>query len=79
MSSGELLLTLLVALLVFGPQKLPMLAQDLGRLFAKYQKLKSQLSCIQEASQHLHTHEEQALAADKQYALLSEAEEHHNH
>ncbi len=35
MSAGELLLTLLVALFVFGPSKLPMLAHHLGKLFAK--------------------------------------------
>lgn len=36
MSTGQLLLTLLVALLVFGPDKLPMLARHLGRIFVKF-------------------------------------------
>lgn len=32
MSSGELFIILIVALLVFGPDKLPMLAEHLGKL-----------------------------------------------
>ena len=32
MSGGELLIILIVALLVFGPDKLPMLAEHLGKL-----------------------------------------------
>ena len=40
MSSGELFLTLLVALLVFGPSKLPMLASHLGQLVKVINRLK---------------------------------------
>lgn len=36
MSLSELLLTAIVALIVFGPKKLPMLAHHLGRLMVKY-------------------------------------------
>ncbi|WP_165474888.1 twin-arginine translocase TatA/TatE family subunit [Legionella sp. PL877] len=40
--SGELLLTLFVAIVVFGPNKLPMLAEHLGKLFRQFNKLKQQ-------------------------------------
>lgn len=40
MSSGELLLTFIVALAVFGPSKLPMLATHLGQLLQKLNQLK---------------------------------------
>jgi len=42
MSLAELLIILVVALVVFGPDKLPMLAETLGRLVGKLQKLKEQ-------------------------------------
>lgn len=42
MSTGQLLLTLLIALLVFGPSKLPMLAQHLGQLIARLDNYKQQ-------------------------------------
>lgn len=48
MSSGELLLTLLIALLVFGPTKLPMLANHLGQLFQKLHRVRQQLSQLWE-------------------------------
>lgn len=40
MSSGELLLTFIVAVIVFGPSKLPMLATHLGMLMRKINQLK---------------------------------------
>lgn len=40
MSSGELLLTVIVAFVVFGPSKLPMLAADLGLLIRKMNQIK---------------------------------------
>ncbi|MDP3705339.1 MAG: twin-arginine translocase TatA/TatE family subunit [Legionellaceae bacterium] len=43
MSMGQLILTMLVALLVFGPTKLPMLARHLGRVFAKFNYYKQQV------------------------------------
>lgn len=42
MSSSELFLTLLVALVVFGPSKLPMLAEHLGKLLRHLNQLKQQ-------------------------------------
>ncbi|QRN02456.1 preprotein translocase subunit TatB [Legionella sp. MW5194] len=44
MTSGELLLTLIIALLVFGPNKLPMLAMHLGKLFRFLNRFKIQLN-----------------------------------
>ncbi len=44
MSSSELLLTFFVALLVFGPKKLPMLAEDLGKLFRHLMHFKQQIT-----------------------------------
>lgn len=67
MSNGELLLTLLVALLVFGPNKLPMLARDLGRFFAKIQKLKARIWQEWDANQSLAENEAKALVADQHY------------
>lgn len=40
--SGELLLILIVALIVFGPSKLPMLATHLGLLVRKITRIKDQ-------------------------------------
>lgn len=42
--SGELLVIFLVILIVFGPNKLPMLAEHLGKLFAHLTQLKQQLN-----------------------------------
>jgi sec-independent protein translocase protein TatB len=69
--SGELLLILVVALLVFGPAKLPMLAKDLRRLFTKYQRLKQQIFTLWEADQQLAENNEKALTADKVYKQTS--------
>lgn len=42
MSMGQLLLTMLIALFVFGPSKLPMLAKHLGQLMSKIGRYKRQ-------------------------------------
>lgn len=68
MSMGELLLTLLVVLLVFGPKKLPLLASDLGKFLAKYQRLKEQGFQLWEAHQKLAANQDKAQTADKLYA-----------
>ncbi|BCA97074.1 preprotein translocase subunit TatB [Legionella antarctica] len=44
MSSGELLLIFIVALIVFGPSKLPMLANHLGLWMRKINQIKEQVS-----------------------------------
>ena len=42
MSIGELFLTLVVAFVVFGPKKLPMLARHLGLILSKFNRYKQQ-------------------------------------
>jgi sec-independent protein translocase protein TatB len=46
MSLPELVLILIVALFVFGPDKLPELAKKLGRLYFKAGKIKSKFADI---------------------------------
>lgn len=41
MSTAELLVILIVALIVFGPKKLPMLATHLGLLVKKFHQIKA--------------------------------------
>lgn len=70
MSTAELLLTALVALLVFGPTKLPMLAQHLGnvmRLLHRYQRLASQFWQTQLNEHQLQENLKKAEQADKHY------------
>jgi len=43
MSLSEILIILVVALLVFGPSKLPELAHNLGKLFAKGRHFKEKI------------------------------------
>lgn len=42
MNTSELLLIFLVAIVVFGPNKLPMLASHLGKLVRSFTQLKQQ-------------------------------------
>lgn len=70
MSSGELLLTLFVALIVFGPNKLPMLAEHLGKLYRFTNSMRHQLNrSIEEfiKEQQLLENEKKAQEADKNY------------
>ena len=46
MSSGELLLTTIVTLAVFGPKKLPMLATHLARFIRQISHIKAQASTL---------------------------------
>lgn len=46
MSSGEILIILIVALFVFGPKKLPMLATHLGLLLRKVHQIKKHFSVL---------------------------------
>lgn len=71
MSSGELILTLLVALLVFGPQKLPMLARHLAWLVKQLQAWQQQATALWQQvqlQQQLEANLEKARSADQQYA-----------
>lgn len=70
MSSGELLLTLIVALIVFGPSKLPMLATHLGQLMRKINELKVRASMLwdeQLKELQLQENKRKAEAVDKKY------------
>lgn len=68
MSLTELLVTLLVALIVFGPKQLPMLAKHLGLLFGKANRLKSRaadLIDIELKQQQLTENIKKAMEAEK--------------
>lgn len=70
MSMGELLLTALVALLVFGPERLPTLARQLGSLVKQANKYRQQaMSFLEEAKleQQLQENIKKANEADEQY------------
>ena len=41
--TGELLLLLLIALIVLGPERMPKLARDLGRALAEFRKTSDEL------------------------------------
>lgn len=78
MSSGELILTLVVALIVFGPSKLPMLATHLGQLFRKINQFKEQLSSLwlEQLNQiQLQENERKAEEGDKKYSLQTKDQE----
>ncbi|MGL5742652.1 MAG: Sec-independent protein translocase subunit TatA/TatB [Legionella sp.] len=68
--SGELLVILIVALIVFGPKKLPMLATHLGLLVRKLQQLKAQATTLlqQQVNElQLQENRRKAQEADKHY------------
>ncbi len=65
MSMGELLLTLVVALLVFGPKKLPMVANHLGKLFGRIHHYKRQLTDIWQQQLNEHQLQENIKKAHK--------------
>ncbi len=70
MNLAELLLTLLVALLVFGPKKLPLLAHHLGRLMARLHYYQQQWKTFfqqQCDTQQLQDNIKKAEAADRDY------------
>ncbi len=72
MSAGELLLTLLIALLVFGPSKLPMLAHHLGKLIQRLTHYKQQLAIFWQSQlneQQLQENIKKANQADSNYPL----------
>ncbi len=65
MSAAELLLILLVALLVFGPAKLPMLAQHLGKFMKRMNHAKNQLSAFWNEQLQEHQLQENIKKAEK--------------
>lgn len=77
MSSGELLLIFIVALIVFGPSKLPMLATHLGQLMRKINQLKMQASSLWQQQLNeiqLQENNRKAEASDEQYKKLTAPE-----
>ncbi|MCW8470344.1 twin-arginine translocase TatA/TatE family subunit [Fluoribacter gormanii] len=70
MSSGELLVIFIVALIVFGPKKLPMLATHLGLLVKTFNQLKMQAAMLwqqQLNALQLQENQRKAKEADEQY------------
>ncbi|KTD42715.1 Sec-independent protein translocase subunit TatA/TatB [Legionella parisiensis] len=70
MSGGELLVIFCVALIVFGPKKLPMLATHLGLLIRKLNQLKAQAALLwhqQLNALQLQENQRKAREADEQY------------
>ncbi|KTD65592.1 TatB protein (twin arginine translocation) [Legionella santicrucis] len=68
--SGEILVILVVALIVFGPKKLPMLATHLGLLLRKINQLKAQAVALWQQQLNeiqLHENQRKAKEADEQY------------
>ncbi|WP_133136138.1 Sec-independent protein translocase subunit TatA/TatB [Legionella rowbothamii] len=68
--SMELLVIFIVALIVFGPQKLPMLATHLGLLMRQLQQWKTQAQAFwqQQLSEYqLQENQRKAEEADKHY------------
>lgn len=64
MSSGELLLTFLVTFLVFGPSKLPMLAEHLGKFIRQFNHMKEQVTAMMQKIQF----DEQKLSENRKKA-----------
>ncbi len=70
MSFGELLLTLVVALTVFGPKKLPMVAHHLGQWASRFNRFKQQAAAFwqqQQNEQQLQDNIRKAQKADAGY------------
>ena len=70
MSIAEILVIVFVALIVFGPEKLPELAKHLGKLAAKGKHIKDQLAQLwhqQQLQFDLDDNIKKAQEADKKY------------
>ena len=67
--STELLLILAVALIVVGPSKLPEIAKTLGRVFAEFKKVSSEVKRTIE--EEVERQEEQEKYAQAQKELIS--------
>ena len=70
MSLAELMLILIVAMVVFGPSRLPKLVRHLERIFTYLNKVRSQLSKLWDAqlrTLQLEENQQKAKQADKAY------------
>lgn len=70
MSIGELLLTTIVALFVFGPHKLPLLMQHAGRMIRRLNHYKEQATLFLDdilREQQRQDNEEKAKKAEQQH------------
>ncbi|AAU28952.1 TPA: twin-arginine translocase TatA/TatE family subunit [Legionella pneumophila] len=82
MSLGELLLVFIVAIIVFGPSKLPMLATHLGMLVRKLNQLKEHTSSFwQQQLNEIQLYENQRKAekADQQYQQTDSENQNSDH
>lgn len=78
MSTGELLLILLVTIIVFGPNKLSMLAGHLGQLFRYINRCKDEIAKIWQTEQldyQLKKNQQKALEADRQYKISESSDD----
>ena len=70
MSFAELLLVVIVAILVFSPGKLPLLAEDIAKVWAFFFELKEQAQetfAVQKKQLMLKANQLRAQEADKNY------------
>lgn len=70
MSLGETLVILVVALVAFGPKKLPMLARHIALMLTKFNQLQAQITQFwhhQQAQLQLEENEKKAQHADNNY------------
>lgn len=70
MSTGELLLTATIALLVLGPNQLPIVARKLGQLMKQVHDYKQHLSVFLDAQSQAHQLQDnlkKAAEADEHY------------
>ncbi|STX50020.1 sec-independent protein translocase protein TatB [Legionella busanensis] len=70
MNMSELLVIIIVALIAFGPNKLPMLAEHLGKFIRQLNSLKMQLTNFWQAQlkeQQLRENQQKAEQADTIY------------
>ena len=71
--SSELLLIIIVAMIVFGPNKLPMLARHLSHALKHYHSFKQQAASLWQGYLNeiqLQDNQRKAEIADQQYQLL---------
>lgn len=78
MSSGELFLCFLVALLVFGPNKLPMLSAHLGKLLRLLNQLKQQTTNFLETQLSEQQLKENTRKAEQADAMYQKTEQQNN-